>query len=102
MGRSLGRFSDPGSSVHTLSWAGFITATLGFKFSVHTGPVMEPASSPRFLSRWSILLTFADLNGGGLTPPFGGCRDLDQYRPTMMICAHNKRPDHRKRASQPF
>src|SRR5258708_39730189 len=33
----LARFSEPVSSVHTPSWADFITATPAFKLSVHTG-----------------------------------------------------------------
>src|ERR1019366_4213426 len=36
MRRSLARFSEPESSVHTRSLAGFITTTSGFRFSVHT------------------------------------------------------------------
>jgi hypothetical protein len=36
MRRSLARFSEPESLVHTQSLAEFITATSGFKFSVHT------------------------------------------------------------------
>src|ERR1035437_6441393 len=37
MRRSLARFSEPESSVHTRSLAGFITTMSGFRFSVHTG-----------------------------------------------------------------
>jgi hypothetical protein len=34
------------------------------------GPVMEPACASEFRSRWSILLTFTDLDGGGAKAAF--------------------------------
>jgi len=37
MRRSRARFSGPGASNRSPSWADSITATPGFKFSVHTG-----------------------------------------------------------------
>src|SRR5665647_2961668 len=43
MRRSPARFSGPESLVYTRSLADFITATSGFRFSVHTGRV--PASN---------------------------------------------------------
>ena len=36
MPQSFARFSGPGPSHHTRSWAGFIIITFGFRFSVHT------------------------------------------------------------------
>jgi hypothetical protein len=39
MRRSLAPFSGSESSIHTRSWADFITTTSGFRFSVHTGRV---------------------------------------------------------------
>jgi hypothetical protein len=37
MRQSLARFSASVSSFHAPSWADFITTTLAFRFSVHTG-----------------------------------------------------------------
>jgi hypothetical protein len=39
MCRSLARFSGPGASNRSRSWADSITTTSGFEFSVHTGAV---------------------------------------------------------------
>src|SRR5260221_232096 len=41
MHRFLARFGEPVSSVHTPSWADFITATPAFKLSVHTGGAQD-------------------------------------------------------------
>ena len=38
--RSLARFSGPESLGHTQSLADFITTMSGFRFSVHTGPLI--------------------------------------------------------------
>src|SRR6202048_1506125 len=40
MRQSLARFSASVSSFHAPSWADFITTTLAFRFSVHTGDLM--------------------------------------------------------------
>src|ERR1700730_14975899 len=52
-----------GHCIPPLGQAG--SAKLAVTGGCQSGPVMEPACASEFGSRWSKLLTFADLNGGG-------------------------------------
>ena len=75
MRRSLAPFSGSESSIHTRSWADFITTTSGFRFSVHTAlyAVIPAYVAGLFSARVrysaiSISYTVASGIVGGLTP----------------------------------